>query len=228
MYCIKTSRQLLTALLSVFILAGCNSKSKTSEKEIADSNAIQRDSAVQNNNTTPAPAADSTDISQYHTQLVLDAKAILADLKAKDFEQLDKFISPVLGLKFSPESSIQPNHQVFMGDELDELWTSPKKYLWGDNEAGEIRMTFKKYFESYVYDRDYLENGEVGYYKILRDGTTCIENYKQFYKDGVNVDFFVKNTSSEGAMDWSTLRLIFTRENGKWYLRHIIHDHWCI
>jgi hypothetical protein len=209
------------------ILPGCsNNQEKSKENVQVDSSKVITDIEVPPDSVINPP--DTPHLNFNRDSILNNAKEIVSYLKAKNFEKLSKYVSPTRGLRFSMESYIQPGDQVFFPAGVVGLWTNSKKYKWGEDEAGEMNGTFREYYSKYVYNKDFAGKAQVGVNKVLRGGSNCLVNTDKVYSEYINVDFFIQSTQPGAELDWSTLRLVFTQENGNWYLRHIIHDHWCI
>ncbi len=89
-------------------------------------------------------------------------------------------------------------------------------------------MTVEDYFKQFVYNADFL-NAEKTVVNEFIGGGNSINNLKEAYK---NCDFTESYFSGfdqqfEG-MDWTSLRLVFERFDGYYFLVGVVHDQWTI
>lgn len=205
-------------LLTIVSLAGCRNMDKENDKPITT-----KDSIVILPNTD-APASGIP-----YDSILADAKRIINLIKAKDFNKISSFVSTDAGLRFSSNSYITKEDLQISKEQVPGLWTNEKKYTWGVEEgSGEpIRKTFAGYYTSYIYAKDFAKAPEIEVNKTLRGNTTSITNFKEIYPESVNVDFHFPNTN-EDTYDWATLRLIFIKENDRWYLHHIQQENYSL
>src|SRR4051812_41388459 len=86
------------------------------------------------------------------------SKQVVGVLKRKDMRRLASFVHPVKGVRFSPYSYVEKKDLVFMGSELTALMSSSRIYKFGvfDESRVPIRRTFRKYYDEFVYDHDFV------------------------------------------------------------------------
>jgi len=158
------------------------------------------------------------------------SEAIMA-LKDGDLEELSSFVHPDKGVRFSPYATVQAGDDgdvVFSADELKSLMADPTVYHWGtyDGSGMPIELTFRQYYEEFVYDVDFARPDVVGFNERVGQGNS-IDNIASAYPDGVMVEYHFEGFDPEYAgMDWRSLRLVFEEEDGIWYLVGIVHDQW--
>ena len=162
------------------------------------------------------------------------AVAPLADqaitaLKNQDMAALAKFIHPDLGLRFSPYANISQNDLVFTSEQVEGLLADSTVYQWGiyDGSGEPIQLIFSDYFSKFVYNGDFASAGQVSFDHPLGSGNT-IDNSRDFYSGGVIVEYYLPGSAANGYMDWQSLRLVFTQQDGNWYLAGVIHAQWTI
>jgi spore germination protein GerM len=157
------------------------------------------------------------------------SEEILLVLKNKDIGSLENYIHPVEGLRFSPYvcANFEENH-IFEKNDLLSAWNSSNIYNFGsyDGTGDPINLTFKDYYDRFVYERDYstsnditVNNDVLGY--LLNPRLTALYpgfNITNHYMEGVNPDY--------GGLDWKSLKLVYQKYNGVWSLVSIIHDEW--
>ena len=157
------------------------------------------------------------------------AKKVIRAIKNKDMETLSTFAHPTKGVRFAPYAYIETDaHLVFKSAKLKTLATDKKRYNWGSYDAadGNIRLTFNRYYKRFIYDKDFANAPSIGYNEILSGGNTPF-NASEVYPQAITVEYYFPN-SPEEQMNWRSLRLLFEKKNGTWYLVAIVHSEWTI
>ena len=158
------------------------------------------------------------------------SEAIMA-LKDSDLNALSSLVHPDRGVRFSPYATVHAGDDgdlVFSADELKSLMADPTVYHWGtyDGSGMPIELTFRQYYEEFVYDVDFARPDVVGFNERVGQGNS-IDNIASAYPDGVMVEYHFEGFDPEYAgMDWRSLRLVFEEKDGIWYLLGIVHDQW--
>lgn len=155
---------------------------------------------------------------------------VIKSLKEKDLVKLSKYVHPATGVRFTPFSYIDTSKDViFTNDALKIKDIFSKEKLWGHYSGSglEILLTFEEYFEKMVYNLDY-ENAEEITYNNPQSTGNGIDNHLEVYGKSISVDYHFNGSEEYGKMDWNTLRLIFKKYEGKYYLVGIIHNEWTI
>lgn len=152
-------------------------------------------------------------------------------IKMKDVDKLTAIVHPIKGVRFSPYSFVIPKEDiVFKSVELKSLFSSQKEYVWGTYDGSDepIKLTFKSYFERFVYDKDFASAEKIGYNETLGRGNT-LNNIFEIYPNSIVVEYYFSGFDPKfGGMDWKSLRLVFEKLNEQWYLVGISHDEWTI
>lgn len=153
-------------------------------------------------------------------------KEILTCLKNKNYSKFVTYIHPVSGVRFSPYTYVEEGDVKLKADQFINTLNKNKKILWGayDGTGDDIRLTVKEYLKKFVYDVDYLKE-KMSVNKTLSHGNT-INNIKEFYPGCDYVEMY--HPGKEDGNDWSGLRFIFKKYNGKYFLVGIVHDEWTI
>jgi hypothetical protein len=168
---------------------------------------------------------------QSSQQVVLDqAFIIIGALKDKDMSTLSQYVSPSMGLRFSPYAFVKDADQVFPAHQVARLLIDTSTYDWGaySGSGQPISLTFSDYYAQFIYDEEFTDAPQVSL--NFRVGvSTSIDNAAEYYAGGMVVEFhFPGFDPSLAGMDWRSLRLVFMAENNAWYLVGIIHDQWTI
>jgi hypothetical protein len=160
------------------------------------------------------------------------AEAVMA-LKDGDMAALATLVHPDKGLRFSPYATVQTGaggDLVFSAAEVRGLMADSTAYHWGtyDGSGKPIALTFRQYYDEFVYDVDFARPDVVGFDETVGQGNS-IDNIASAYPDGVPVEYHFEGFDPQYAgMDWRSLRLVFEEQGGSWYLVGTVHDEWTI
>ena len=144
---------------------------------------------------------------------------------------LATFVHPTKGVRFSPYGYIRTDKEdlVFKRSEISGLLASRRVYNWGtyDGSGDAIKLNFPAYYKKFVYNQDFARAPQVGYNRIVKQGNTIV-NVKEAYPRAAFVEYHFPGSKKADRMDWNSLRLIFEKSGGRWYLVGISHDQWTI
>lgn len=151
------------------------------------------------------------------------AVEVMKALKKKDMKTVSSMITPE-GLRFSPYAYIEADSGVVPKKDLGVLMSDKREYLWGyeDGSGEPIKMSFGLYYDSFVYDVDYLAISPA--YNLRSERGTTVSNIEEVYPGSVFVEFFYPGSEEMSGMDWKALRLVFVERDGKLMLAAIVHD----
>lgn len=153
---------------------------------------------------------------------------VVSALKDNDMAALASYVSPQMGLRFSPYAAVQETYQVFTANQVKGLWADNAPYIWGaySGTGDTIELTFTDYYAKFVYDVDFANAPQISLNNRLGVSTT-LDNSTEYYPHAMIVEFYFPgfDPTFEG-MDWRSLRLVFMQENNTWYLVAVIHDQW--
>jgi len=158
------------------------------------------------------------------------AREVVLALKNKDSAKLSSFAHPVLGIRFSPYAYVDETEIVLTASQLKDVFLDSRKYLWGsyDGSGDPITLTFAKYYQRFIYDKDFINAEKIKYNEITESGNT-LNNCFEFYPNGIVVEFHFSGFDPKyEGMDWRSLRLVFEGKDNIWYLIGIISDRWTI
>lgn len=152
-------------------------------------------------------------------------------LKEEDMEKLKLYIHPEKGVRFSPYQYVDLEEDVSLKrDEITDAYKDSKTYIWGDydGKGDPIELSFKDYYQEFVYDQDFLNPHMIGNNLSIGQGN-MIDNVDTAYPNGNFVEFhFTGFDPQYDGIDWKSLKLVFEDYNGDWKLVGIIHDQWTI
>ncbi|WP_438315499.1 hypothetical protein [Sporosarcina sp. FA9] len=158
------------------------------------------------------------------------ATTVLRALKNGDMKTVAAWASRK-GVRFSPYAYVDTKTDlVFSRDELEGLMGDPTERIWrtypGSGDL--IELTFKEYYNQFIYDADFMSDAEVSVNEMLGESTT-INNLNEVYpKESHNfVEYYIDGFDPvyEG-MDWRSLCLVFEKIGDDSALVGIIHNQW--
>ncbi|MBC7642605.1 MAG: hypothetical protein H7174_09765 [Flavobacterium sp.] len=156
-----------------------------------------------------------------------DVKSVLILLKNKDYKKFAIHIHPTDGLRFSPYGCVDVNKdQFFTKKEFLKLAESRKALVWGnyDGSGDEMKMNFADYYSKFIYDADFLFAEKISFNKIISKGNFK-NNLSDVYKDCYFAENYFHGFDPKlNGLDWTSLKLVFKKLNGNYFLVGIIHD----
>ncbi len=171
------------------------------------------------------------DSNEIKAEVEARSQIAIKAMKEKDMQKLASLVHPVKGVLFSPYSHINLVENIeFKKEQLSGALTSEKIYYWGefDGIGDPIKLTFAQYYEKFVYDQDFANAEKIAYNEVQQAGNTLV-NIAEVYPEGKFVDYYFSGFNPDyGGMDWASLRLVFEKYDGQWYLVCIAHGQWTI
>jgi hypothetical protein len=216
-------------ILGFIIACNQNDSGKKTESVIDSSQTIE--SVKPGTKDTAATASDSLTVTDKNSSLLKLSEEILQSLKTKDLAKLATYVHPDAGLRFSPYAWIDTlQEQVLSITKLVALGKQQTTINWGefDGTGNPIKMSINKYFDRFVYSKDFLTAEKKTVNKSQQSGGAA-ENLKKIYPAADFTEFYFSGFDPKyEGMDWQKLQLVFRIENNKPYLIAIIHDEWTI
>ncbi|MGB3366998.1 MAG: hypothetical protein WBA54_05895 [Acidaminobacteraceae bacterium] len=180
------------------------------------------------NEEDPAPLSIGPASGDSLMTVALD---VIELIEAENFSDLNVYVHPNNGVRFSPYSYIDiQNDQVFQAPQFQNLSGNPNVYLWGnyDGSGDPINLVFDDYYNEFIYNHDFANPHMYGNNYAIGTGN-MINNFSVAYPNGQFIEFhFTGFDQQYDGMDWSSLVLAFEQHNNTWYLVGIIHGQWTI
>lgn len=218
--------------LVVLLLSGCGTTS-SDESSPASSASPSGDAVIVVGNEQPSGGSPITsDIAEDNPDYALIRKAqdIVDILRSRDLERLAQQIDPEHGLRFSPYAYIDTDHtQRFTADELPDFQRADK-LIWGsyDGSGEPIELSFREYFEKFVYDHDFASAPTVSANLIVSHGNAPF-NALDIYPDAAFVEFHYPGFDKKlEGMDWKSLIIVLRPAGTEWKVCAIVHSQWTI
>lgn len=202
----------------LFLISSCNNRKENKEETL-----------VKVADTAKKELPKDKGLSQQDS-IKATGRQILIFLKENNFQELSKYFSND-GVRFSPYGFIDTVKSKKLTPE-DFLESIRKKWVltWGnlDGTGDPIKLTVPAYLKKFVYNADYLNAEAVGYDEIIKQGNS-LNNLKTIYPNHHFIDYHFSGFDQKNqGMDWTSLRLVFEKEDGQYFLVAIIHDQWTI
>ncbi|OXS57751.1 hypothetical protein B1A99_17025 [Cohnella sp. CIP 111063] len=151
-------------------------------------------------------------------------------LRERDLGSLITLIDPDKGVRFSPYPYVNVDTDlVFKPDEFP-TFKDTNKLKWGeaDGSGDPIELTFRDYYEQFVYTKDFADAPQVNVNRIAGTGNALF-NVPEVYPGASYVEFYFPGFDKElDGMDWQSLVLVFTPDEDDWRLAGIVHGQWTI
>ncbi len=211
-------KRLILIISSTLLLSACTSEQK---------NKIETDTTDTLELVEPTEVA--TNLSQQDS-IKATGTQVLTFLKQQNYQELSKYFSPS-GVRFVPFSYIDTATAKKLTAE-DFLTALEKKWVltWGafDGTGDPIKLTIPAYLKKFAYNADYLNAEATAYDAVIKQGNS-INNIKEIYPNHHYIDYhFSGFDQKHEGMDWTSLRLVFEKRDGQYFLVAIIHDQWTI
>ena len=194
-------------------------------------------SSCDNNETTPSATVNKDTVQENQPAINKDSlilsltRQVLTTLKAGDYKSFAAFMHTTLGTRFTPYTFVDTAmDKRFIPSEFLELVNKNTPIDWGsyDGTGDSILLTVKGYFKKFVYNADFLKAEKTSLNKTLGAGTD-FNNLEIVYKDCEYTESFFSGFEKKyDGMDWTALRLVYKKYQGKYYLVGVIHGSWTI
>lgn len=209
-------KNLIFLILLTLVVSSCGNN-KQEEKTVQDSVTI----------ASPTPKPDEF-VEQDSIKAI--GEQVLISIKENNFAELRKYFSEE-GVLFSPYGYIDTARSKKLTPE-DFLSAIDKKWIltWGsyDGTGDPIKLTVRDYLKKFVYNADYLDAEAIGYDEVMKQGNS-VNNLKEIYPKQHFIDYHFSGFDQKmKGMDWTSLRLVFEKQNGEYFLVAVIHDQWTI
>ena len=214
--------------LTLFLLLFSFITACTSDKK---GNKIEDSAAVTSIDTakTETPKVDSDGLSQQDS-IKATARQVLTFLKQNNYAELIKYFSQD-GVRFVPYGFIDTaNSKKLTPDDFLESINKKWTLTWGsyDGTGDPIKLSVPAYLKKFVYNADYLAAEAVGYDQIIKQGNS-LNNLKTIYPNHHFIEYHFSGFDQKlDGMDWTSLRLVFEKVDGQYFLVAVIHDQWTV
>jgi hypothetical protein len=229
--------KLAAAVLLAALLAGCSDGQSgdgtTGTKEEADT--VEETASPENENGQSQPEGgeenqveelgENEEAGEESAEEM--AKSIVKALENENYGAISEYVSKEKGLLISPYEFIESDAVVLSKEEIGNLSSIEKEYLWGyhDGSGKPIQSVPQDYFDRY---KGFTEPDQILLDDVQQRGSTK-NNIKEVFPDSKTVEFYQNGTDKYGGMDWRSLYLVFQHDaEGKLKLSALVTGEWTI
>ncbi|RUS49143.1 lipoprotein [Cohnella sp. AR92] len=229
---------LATAGFLALLLAGCGSGNANNgsvmEVPAASTEASQSASPAPSSGSTSSPsaspAASESALSPQEQSLANAADEVMGALRDRDLVRLASWTDAEKGLRFSPYPHLNSETDlVFQADRFPSF-KDDTTLEWGsyDGSGEPIKLSFRDYFEKFVYDQDFADAPVVSVGKLASSGNTTY-NGAELYANSSFVEYHFPGFDKKlEGQDWESLILVFVPSGADWKLVSVVHGQWTI
>lgn len=174
-------------------------------------------------NRDPAPLPATPDATTV-------ARAVVAALQRRDIDSVARLAHPTKGIRFTPYTRVDTlTDRRFTPSQLTAQWGKTDSLLWGsfDGTGDPMRLTFRQYFDKFVYDFDAVRAPRVARDSAPMGIGNSIYNLREAYPEATIVEFNSPGMDPKyGGMDWRSLWIVLERVDDAYRVVGIVHGSW--
>ncbi len=155
------------------------------------------------------------------------AQKVLTALKEKNYRLFADYFHPIEPVLFAPHGFIKKNisKRLLAKDFLeaiDKNWT----LTWGvyKNSDEKIQLKVIPYIEKFIYDADFLNAEKTAFDQVVEKDSPVNNILEIFPNLHYFYYYFYGSDSEDKDKAGKSLRLVFKKYNGQYYIVGIIHD----
>ena len=208
-------------LFSLLALLNC-SKENSAVSENSKNSTVITDEKSKNLPEKQVKIPVSTQIKELNDE-------ILETLKNRDTTAFSQFIHPEKGVLFSMYGYIDPAaNKHFSRADFKKYSNTNTKFTWGakDGTGQALVLTIQDYLTTWVFKKDFSASDY--YFNVFRGSGNSLNNLKTIYPDAIFTENYIAGTEEYGGLDWNSLRLVFEKFEGKYYLIAVVNDQWTV
>jgi hypothetical protein len=157
---------------------------------------------------------------------------ILNLLAKNNMSALSSHVHPAYPLCISPYAYVDSTRiQCFQKNEISGLVKpGANRILWGslDGSGDPIRMTWQEFRKRFIWDKNYLSDSVLYLTSPQKGRGNSYFNIPVQFPGAAVAEFHMTGRERYAWMDWSSLYLVFIFQDGRWWLRALVHDQWTI
>ncbi|THF84090.1 hypothetical protein [Cohnella fermenti] len=234
----RRTLSLFTAGLLALLLAGCGAadrsdgNSGTVSAPSANTEATQSSSPADSGGSgspSASASASAPALSAEEQSLAAAADEVIGALRDRDLARLASWTDSAHGLRFSPYPHMNDTDRVFQADRFPSF-KDDGALEWGsyDGSGEPIKLSFRDYFEKFVYDEDFADATAVSIAKLASSGNMTY-NGEELYPGSSFVEYYFPGFDKKlEGHDWESLILTFVPNGTDWRLVAVTHGQWTI
>lgn len=184
--------------------------------------------------TTPKPTNEHipNDIEPEQLQPEQLAQLIVEKFAQGQLADIAPYVADDVPVRFSPYPYIREDvdfeltqAQFATAMNADDIVTA-REY---DGSGEPMELTFAQYYDEFINDRAYATEAVIGVNTTNGLGS-MIQNWKEIYatEQYTSIEYYIEGTAEYEGMNWNSLRLVFEKTAGQYFLVAVIHGQWTI
>lgn len=181
---------------------------------------------------TTSPAAEEKKVSEQKVAISKDSlKTLNGELiqifKSGDFSSLPQFIHPQKGIRFSMYAYVnKESDKHFSLEDFQKYIDTDVKFTFGHKDGtGDVYITsLKDYLQNWVWKKDFSASAYTE--NTFQGSGNSLNNLQEVYPSAEFTENYIAGTEQYSGMDWNSLRFVFEKYEGKYYLVAILNDEW--
>lgn len=154
---------------------------------------------------------------------------LLQAIKLGNYGTFSDFIHPEKGVRFSMYAFVNRNEDKhFSKADFQKYFPAKTIFTWGSRDGtGEIyQATIDSYFKKWVFKKDFTQSKYS--FNTFQGNGNSLNNLKEIYPDADFTENYIAGSEKYSGMDWNSLRFVFEKFEGKYYLVAVINDEWTV
>ncbi|WP_144282170.1 hypothetical protein [Chryseobacterium echinoideorum] len=195
------------------------------EKKVSENSAVSSD--------TIKKPDEKAEISQksFSKEVILEKMNddLLQAIKLGNYGTFSDCIHPEKGVRFSMYAFVNRNEDKhFSKADFQKYFPTKTIFTWGSRDGtGEIyQATINNYFKKWIFKKDFIQS-KYSFNRFQGSGNS-LNNLKEIYPDADFTENYISGSEKYSGMDWNSLRFVFEKFEGKYYLVAVINDEWTI
>ncbi|SFJ13421.1 hypothetical protein SAMN05421638_2259 [Kaistella treverensis] len=208
-------------LFSVLALLNC-SKENSAVSESTKNSTVITDEKTKNLPEKPVKIPVSAQIKELNYQ-------ILDTLKSREIAAFAQFIHPDKGVLFSMYGYVDPaTDKHFSRSDFIKYSNTNTKFTWGakDGTGQQLVLSIQDYLADWVFKKDF--SGAAYYFNVFKGSGNSLNNLKTIYPGAVFTENYIAGTEEYDGLDWNSLRFVFEKYEGKYFLVAVVNDQWTV
>lgn len=154
---------------------------------------------------------------------------LLQAIKLGNYGTFSDFIHPEKGVRFSMYAFVNRNEDKhFSKADFQKYFPAKTIFTWGSRDGtGEIyQAAIDSYFKKWVFKKDFTQSKYS--FNTFQGNGNSLNNLKEIYPDADFTENYIAGSEKYSGMDWNSLRFVFEKFEGKYYLVAVVNDEWTV
>lgn len=155
-------------------------------------------------------------------------KNINSIIEDRRYENLAQYIHPEKGVRFGQFGFINIEiNPILMASQIEKVKEDKTIYSWGiyAGSGDPIELTINEYFEKFIYIEDFSQ-AETGYNTNLTS-SGYPDDIPDIFPNTNTVEYYFSGFDPQyEGLDWKSIKYIFEKYDGNWFIVGIIENQW--